>query len=70
MATQAQKPEDTAQIQQTASDPAAVSEKPDTFTILRPARASLSPEETRARMEAFAAERKEAFIAAIREDEG
>lgn len=70
MAPQAQKPEDTARTQQTANTPAPSGETPDKLTIRRPARAQLSPEETRARMEAFTKEREEAFVAAVREDEG
>jgi len=44
------------------------SEPLDKLIIQRPERVNLTPEETRARMEAFAAEREEAFIAAVRED--
>ena len=44
-------------------------EGPEKLTIRRPARVQLTPEETRARMEAFEAERAEAFIARVREDE-
>jgi len=69
MTTHAQKPDDTTRKPQTANLPAPSSEAPDKLTIRRPARAQLSPEETRARMEAFTKEREEAFVAAIREDE-
>ena len=70
MAMQAQKPEDTTRTQQPANRTAPSDETPDKITIRRPARAHLSPEETRARMEAFPMEREEAFVAAVREDEG
>ena len=68
MATQTQHSTDTAQIPKPADiSPSELT--PDKFTIRRPARARLSSEETRRRMEAFAAEREEAFVAAVREDE-
>lgn len=51
------------------SAPQAEAEVTDTFSIQRPARVGLSAEETRERMEAFADERREAFIAAVRKDE-
>jgi len=40
------------------------------LTVHRPTRAHLTPEETRARVKAFAAEREEALVAAVREDAG
>ena len=70
MATPAQKPDDTATSAPTENSPAPPAETPDKLTIRRPARARLSSEETRARMEAFTQEREEAFVAAVREDEG
>ena len=68
MKTQAQKPEDTTRTQQPANRPAPSGEATDKITIRRPAHAHLSPEETRARMEAFPTEREEAFVAAVREN--
>ncbi len=69
MTTQARKKDDAAPAQQKpASTQTPATEPLDKFTIRRPARAQLSPEETRARLETFAAEREEAFVAAVRED--
>jgi hypothetical protein len=69
MATRAQKLEETTQTQHPANNPVPSEETSDKITIRRPACVHLSPEETRARMEAFQKEREEAFVAAIREDE-
>ena len=66
MSRQTQKPADATSEKRTTDIPAPSSETPDKLTILRPARAHVSPEETRARMEAFTKEREEAFVAAIR----
>jgi hypothetical protein len=64
---QTQKPDDVAQKQSSIKNQEAVGETFDKITICRPARARLSREETRARMEAFTKEREAAFIAAARE---
>ena len=69
MSAQAKKPDDSTREPHTENPSIPHSDTPDRLTIRRPARAQLSPEETRARMEAFAKEREEAFVAAIREDE-
>ena len=69
MAMQAQKPDGTLHTIPSSDVPGTLDEISDKFTIHRPARVHLSPEETRARMEAFVREREEAFIAAIREDQ-
>ena len=70
MPTNAQKAENAARKPKAANTPAPSGETPDKLTIRRPARAQRSPEETRARVEAFTKEREEAFVAAVREDEG
>lgn len=65
MATQTrqpQKPEPT--------DQPVESQTTEQLTVHRPERVRLSREETRARMKAFATEREEGFVAAVREDEG
>lgn len=69
MTTKVLKPEGTARGQQPSNGPVRSDETTDTIKSRRPPRVRLSPEETRARMEAFPLEREEAFVAAIREDE-
>lgn len=64
MATQTPKAEIPREADQSAERQAV-----DQLTVQRPERVRLSAEETRARMKAFAAEREEAFVAAVREDE-
>jgi hypothetical protein len=70
MTTPTRGPADLVREEQAADEAVQAVEPPDELTIHRPERARLSPEETRARMKAFAAEREEAFVAAVREDEG
>lgn len=67
MAIRTQKLDDAEQVKPatTAAGHAAA----DKCTSQRPARRELSRDETRARIKAFAAEREEAFVAAVREDE-
>jgi hypothetical protein len=45
------------------------SESEEQYSVRRPARRRLTAEETRERVTAFAAERVEALVAAVREDE-
>jgi hypothetical protein len=45
------------------------SESEEQYSVRRPARRRLTAEETRERVKAFAAEREEALVAAVREDE-
>jgi hypothetical protein len=68
MATPAKKPARTTRKRRPVVGAIPEKEAPDKLIIHRPARVQLSPEETRARMEAFASEREEAFVAAVRED--
>lgn len=65
MATQTQEPEKPIPTDQPVEKQTA-----EQVTVHRPERVRLSREETRARMKAFASEREEAFVAAVREDEG
>jgi hypothetical protein len=65
MATQTRDPEKPSPADQPAEKQTA-----EQLTVQRPERVRLSREETRARMKAFAAEREEAFVAAVRDDEG
>ena len=65
MATQTQEPQ-----KPIPTDQPAERQPVEQLTVQRPERVRLSPEETRARMKAFATEREEAFVAAVREDEG
>ena len=69
MATPTQKPKNVTRKPPSVNRSTSLNETLDKFTLRRPTRAQLSPEETRTRMEAFAREREEGFIAAIREDE-
>jgi hypothetical protein len=70
VATPTHKLEDPASTQEPTPGAAVASDVPEHLTIPRPERARLSREETRARVKAFAAEREEAFVAAVREDKG
>ena len=69
MTKQAQKPQGAVQIPTQPSNSISSGEAPDKFTQRRRGRVQLSPKETRTRIEAFASEREEAFVAAIRKEE-
>lgn len=69
MAAPLHKREGDARAQEPLNAPQFPGDSPDTLSIRRPVRVKLSREETRARMETFTAEREEAFVAAVREDE-
>jgi len=68
MATQAQKQRVATRSRNPAICPEPPGVKRDQAAKRRSERVHLTAEETRARMEAFATEREEAFVAAIRKD--